>query len=675
MLWYVISGQMRNYKRKTTKGSTPRDVLQRAAAEIENGRTIRSVAIQFNVNRMTLKRYITKRATNPDAVTGYQAVAANKAVFPSEMEQDLANHIKLLADMFHGLSVQKCCTLAYEFALHNKLNIPESWAKNGKAGTDWWLLFRSRQHLAVRSPEATSFARSSAFNRPVVNQFYDNLATVMDANHFQPEDIFNCDETGCTTVQRPKQVVTEQGRKQVGSITSAERGELVTVVYTVSASGNVIPPLFIFPRVNYKDYFIRGAPPGSVGRATRSGWINEDIFLEYLQHIIRNTRCSPDHKILLIMDNHESHVSLKVIDTAKANGIVLLTIPPHTSHRLQPLDRSVYGPFKGAYNRAMDAWLRSNPGKTVTIYDIPSLVNEAQMSAVIPRNILSGFQSTGIFPFNRELFSDVDFAPAVTTDRVIEIDQATEEGSTSQPKSNEPEKQMQTDPPVSETTCCTSPVTSPNLPGTSGSYVSPAALLPIPKAQARKKTSKGRKRGRTKILTDTPVRDEIASAIKTKPTKKTTSNEPAAKKKLFNESDAHVDAAEETDAADAADSNSSLSETDVELDDDSDDAIDEMDIMEGDFVVVKVDGKSRSVHYIARIDVIDGKEYEGIFLQKVPGRVDSEEATFVPNPDDEAFFPEEDIVYKLPQPKSAGGSSRRSGHLVFKCSLDKWRIK
>jgi len=651
----MLFQDMRNYKRKTTRGSTPGDVLQRAAVEIKNGRAIRSVATEFNIDRMTLKRYITKRAANPDAVTGYQAVSASKSVFPSEMEQDLANHIKLLADMFHGLSVQKCCTLAYHFALRNKLNIPDSWAENGRAGTDWWLAFRSRQRLAVRSPEATSFARSSAFNRPIVDQFYDNLATVMDANHFQPEDIFNCDETGCTTVQRPKHVVTEQGRKQVGSITSSERGELVTVVYTVSASGNVIPPLFIFPRVNYKDHFIRGAPPGSIGRATRSGWINEDIFLEYLQHIIRNTRCSPDHKILLIMDNHESHISLKVIDTAKANGIVLLTIPPHTSHRLQPLDRSVYGPFKGAYNRAMDGWLRSNPGKTVTIYDIPSVVNEAHMSAVIPRNILSGFQSTGIYPFNRELFTDVDFAPAVTTD--MEMDQ---------PKSNE----MQTDPPVPESTCCTSPV---NLPETSGSYVSPAALHPIPKAEARKKTSKGRKRGKTKILTDTPVRDEIASTIKTKPKEKKASSEPAAKKHLFNESDANVDEAEETAAA--AGSDSSLSESDLELDDESDDGIDEMEIMEGDFVVVKVAGKSRIVHYIARIDVIADKEYEGIFLQKVPGRVDSEETTFVPNPADEACFPEEDIVYKLPQPRSAGGSRRRNGHLVFKCNLDKWHLK
>ena len=664
---------MRNYKRKTNRGNTPRDVLQRAAAEVEKGRAIRSVATEFNVDRMTLKRYITKRAMNPDAVTGYQAVTANKAVFPFEMENDLANHIKLLADMFHGLSVQKCCSLAYEFALHNKLNIPDSWAKNGKAGTDWWLAFRSRQHLAVRSPEPTSFARASAFNRPVVNQFYDNLATVMDANQFQPEDIYNCDETGCTTVQSPKQVVTEQGRKQVGSITSSERGELVTVVYAVSASGNVIPPLFIFPRVNYKDHFIRGAPPGSVGFATRSGWINEDIFLEYLQHIIRNTRCSPDHKILVIMDNHDSHISLKAIDMAKANGIVLLTIPPHTSHRLQPLDRSVYGPFKGAYNRAMDGWLRSNPGKTVTIYDIPSLVNEAQMSAFIPRNVLSGFQCTGIYPFNRELFSDIEFAPAVTTDRDIEIvNQATEEGATSQLNSNVPEKELQTDPTVSDTTCCTSPVTSPNLPGTSKSYVSPAALLPIPKADARKKTSKGRKRGRTKILTDTPVREEIASAIKMKSNKKT-SNESTAKKSLFSKSDAHVDEAEETHAA--ASSDSSQSESDLELDDESDDATDEMDIMEGDFVVVKVAGKSRFVHYIARIDVIDGKEYEGIFLQKVPGRVDSEDTTFVPNTDDEACFTEEDIVYKLPQPKSVGGSRRRSGHLVFKCNLDKWNLK
>lgn len=56
--------------------------------------------------------------------------------------------------------------------------------------------------------------------------------------------------------------------------------------------------------------------------------------------------------------------------------IVLLTILPHCSHRLQPLDRAVPGPFKKAYNTATDAWMTNHPSKSVTIYDIQTLVNE-----------------------------------------------------------------------------------------------------------------------------------------------------------------------------------------------------------------------------------------------------------------------------------------------------------
>ena len=38
-------------------------------------------------------------------------------------------------------------------------------------------------------------------------------------------------------------------------------------------------------------------------------------------------------------------------------------------------------------------------------------------------------------------------------------------------------------------------------------YVSPEMVLPVPKAQPRKKKAGGRKKGSTKILTDTPVRN------------------------------------------------------------------------------------------------------------------------------------------------------------------------
>ncbi len=100
----------------------------------------------------------------------------------------------------------------------------------------------------------------------------------MDTNQFRPEDIHNLDGTGCTTVQIPKDIVTERGKKQVGSATSAERGTLVTVVYTINAAGNVLPPMFIFPRKNFRDHFTRGGPPGCIGQANKSGWINEELF-------------------------------------------------------------------------------------------------------------------------------------------------------------------------------------------------------------------------------------------------------------------------------------------------------------------------------------------------------------------------------------------------------------
>ena len=72
-------------------------------------------------------------------ITGYEAAAAKKAVFPTHMEKDLAEHVQALADMFHGLnSISKCTILAYNYAVANHVPVPESWKVNDKAATDWW---------------------------------------------------------------------------------------------------------------------------------------------------------------------------------------------------------------------------------------------------------------------------------------------------------------------------------------------------------------------------------------------------------------------------------------------------------------------------------------------------------------------------------------------------------
>ena len=70
---------------------------------------------------------------------------------------------------------------------------------------------------------------------------------------------------------RDSVIVGQKKEKQVGSITSAERGELATVVCLVSAAGVTLPPMFIFSRTRYKEDFIRHGPAEFIGEATRFG--------------------------------------------------------------------------------------------------------------------------------------------------------------------------------------------------------------------------------------------------------------------------------------------------------------------------------------------------------------------------------------------------------------------
>lgn len=152
---------------------------------------------------------------------------------------------------------------------------------------------------------------------------------------------------------------------------------MITLVMTVGAIGEVVPPVFIFPRARMSDVLMIGAPQGSLGLAnSTSAWINSALFVKVLQHIKKFTRCTVDDKIILLMDNHESHCSFEVVQYAKENGIILVTFPPHCTHRLQSLDVGIFGPFKTHVKIAQNNWMTNNAGKTLKIHDIPNLVKE-----------------------------------------------------------------------------------------------------------------------------------------------------------------------------------------------------------------------------------------------------------------------------------------------------------
>ena len=83
---------------------------------------------------------------------------------------------------------------------------------------------------------------------------------------------------------------------------------------------------------------MKGAPPDSIGVANPSGWMSAACFTEFMKRFIKHTKCSKDCPVVLILDNHASHISIETVDLSKENGVTLLTLPPHCNHKLQRLD-------------------------------------------------------------------------------------------------------------------------------------------------------------------------------------------------------------------------------------------------------------------------------------------------------------------------------------------------
>lgn len=412
----AISFQMvRNYKRKSDRRSWSEDSMIAAMhACKQDNMSCNGAAERFGVPEATLRRYL-KRNVDELPIHG----GRHRSTFDAQNSKKLLKFIKEISERSFGLTSIQCRRLAFEYAEANNIDHPFN-KERKMAGKDWLSTFIKVNNLALRAPEATSIGRSMGFNRTQVEKFFSVVREIRIDKSYQPHQIYNIDESGLSTVPtRLPKVVSPKGVRRVTKIVSAERGKNVTVVCGMNASGQFIPPFLLYPRKRMRPEFLNGTPPGTEGCCCESGWMTADIFLSYLKHFVKHVRPSATSPVLLFMDNHTSHVTLQCINFCRESHITVIGFPPHTTHRLQPLDVGFFGPLKTFYSQACDNFMVTNPGRAITEADVGQLLNDAYSRAATVGNAVKSFKACGIEPFNPQIFSDEDFAPSKVTERQL----------------------------------------------------------------------------------------------------------------------------------------------------------------------------------------------------------------------------------------------------------------
>lgn len=115
---------------------------------------------------------------------------------------------------------------------------------------------------------------------------------------------------------------------------------------------------------------------------------------------------------LILFDGHKSHVRLTLTNVVRQRNVTLFLLPPHIT---QPLDVSIFGPFKNMYYRECSSYMQQNPGATVTKYEIAKLSSKPYLKAISPDNLVSSFRKTGIFPLKPEIFDTMPESTAPAT--------------------------------------------------------------------------------------------------------------------------------------------------------------------------------------------------------------------------------------------------------------------
>ena len=378
--------------------------LDMAVSMVRSGKlTLRAASKHYKVPRSTISDRITGKIS-PGSVPG------RAPAVPVHIERLVTEKLVTISDRGFGISRQNLLLKIGSICGQLKIKTP---FKDGIPGSDWFLGFKRRNpEISIRKPQKLSTSRTKCMNRKLVGDYFSTLESEMAKVEQNPMLIWNMDESGFHLEHTPQRVVGRKGANIPGRV-SCNR-ENVTITACVSAAGQIMPPMIIVKGKTYKSLLSFSTDEGPVGAVwtwQQKAWTDDSLGIQWFKEVFLKN-CGKTRPQLLIMDQHRSHEVLDFIELAVKENIILLALPSHTSHWLQPLDKGCFGPLTQRYNQVCTDFMAQSPSCVVCKPTWAKLFKKAWDMAMTPTNARKGFQFTGIFPLNQYAIPSRAFEPA-----------------------------------------------------------------------------------------------------------------------------------------------------------------------------------------------------------------------------------------------------------------------
>ncbi|XP_052232365.1 uncharacterized protein LOC127845476 [Dreissena polymorpha] len=276
-----------------------------------------------------------------------------------------------------------------------------------KPGRQWLRgFFKRHPYLSVRTTIQLGKERAVITTEKIQRWFAEFERYVKDELKdetllLDPSRIYNADETGFSLcAHKNSKVVAKKGDPVVYHFGNSDKTQM-TVMAAASASGHFVTPMIIYPGQRFAYDPLDGFEEAAFGRS-ENGWMDCEVFVCWLKNVfIPDINARQVKKpVLLLIDGHSTHITMKASDTCLENGIELYCLLEHSSHLIQPLDLRFFGTLKAAWRQSVRDWQTHNVGQFVTKQNFARVFKQAWTASTTVDAAVKGFHESGLFPFD-----------------------------------------------------------------------------------------------------------------------------------------------------------------------------------------------------------------------------------------------------------------------------------